>query len=100
MFPPSSTTVQRGTLPTSNLHPAFARALEGFAPPAEIPAIDQYRKALARHDWHYEFSDHGPAWDAGRKERQRLRNLQRELDPSGAIWNSLAPAEHHVRGVA
>jgi len=64
---------------------------------ADIEAVEQerigeYRAKLERHDWLHEFSDDGNAYRAGRKSLAELREMQSEIDPDCAIWNSVAPA--------
>ncbi|MDQ0035872.1 hypothetical protein J2W30_003640 [Variovorax boronicumulans] len=50
-----------------------------------------YQVKLGVADWHYEHTDNALAWRAGRDEFTALYELQAELDPSGAIWRSVAP---------
>lgn len=50
-----------------------------------------YRIKLGVADWHYEHTDNHDAWRAGRDEFTRLYEMQAELDPTGAIWRSVAP---------
>lgn len=50
-----------------------------------------YQVKLGVADWHYEHTDNALAWRAGRDEFSALYEMQAELDPSGAIWRSVAP---------
>ena len=45
-----------------------------------------YRKLLAAHDVHYQFSDDHSAYVAGKRERETLLAMQPDLDPDRAIW--------------
>lgn len=58
--------------------------------------LDQYRTALAAHDWWYEYSDHHATWERGNEARKALREAQRTLDPLGTIWNEHAPRDHQI----
>ena len=70
------------------LHPTMAEALRPLAPPAEGERMAYYRILLKRHDWAHEFSDDGRWRQRGRQELEKLRELQRELDPDFRIWNA------------
>jgi hypothetical protein len=61
----------------------------------------RYRQALAGHDWNYDYSDDHSVWSRGRAQRETLRAMRDEVDASGEIWNSIAPAGHklHLEGV-
>lgn len=53
--------------------------------------LAEYRRALARMDWEFEFADDGVAYRRGRAALQALYEMQSDLDQDGAIWRSLAP---------
>lgn len=53
--------------------------------------LRRYQIKLGVADWHYERTDNALAWRAGRDEFAALYEMQAELDPSGAIWRSVAP---------
>lgn len=55
----------------------------------------EYVAALLRMDWKFEFSDDHRAWQAGRDELVRLRDLRDKLDPDHALWKANAPKEYH-----
>ena len=57
--------------------------------------MDEYRAALARFDWQFEIADDHAAWARGTNALARLRRMQRELDPTGAIWMSYPGAQTH-----
>lgn len=84
------------------LHPVFAQILGSLqAIPAQVaaaqrPTLAQYEAALRRMDWQFEFSDDGEVYRRGRAELQCLRTMQAELDPTGAVWRSIAPHTHAV----
>lgn len=52
-----------------------------------------YRQMLAQHDWFYDYSDDHSAWSAGRAQREKLRELRKQIDPDSKIWDEIAPAE-------
>lgn len=58
--------------------------------------LEQYKAALAAHDWWYAFSDDYGAYKRGQEEREALRAAMRRLDPQGTLWNERAPNEHRV----
>lgn len=55
------------------------------------PEQENYVRHLKSHDWYYEYSDDHSVWKRGCTERDRLRLLQKDLDPTGDIWNEHAP---------
>lgn len=55
-----------------------------------------YQIKLGVADWFYEQTDSHMAWRAGRDEFTKLYALQAELDPTGAIWRTAAPAGANV----
>lgn len=79
----------------NNLHPIFQQALAPWAPRPATDALGEYREALARFDWQYEFSDEHRVWAKGTNDLARLRKMQRELDPTGEIWMACAGAQKH-----
>ena len=58
--------------------------------------LDEYKQALASHDWHFEYSDSHQVWERGTAERIALREAQRQLDPLGNIWNEHAPSDFRI----
>lgn len=60
--------------------------------PRNEPTLDDYRDALAAHDWFYEFSDDHRVWGNGRNQEARLRLMAKTLDPDLTIWKQYAPA--------
>ena len=57
-----------------------------------LPTMEQYRAALAAHDWFFEFSDDHSVWANGRNQEARLRLMAKTLDPDLSIWREYAPA--------
>jgi hypothetical protein len=51
----------------------------------------QYRQALAGHDWYYDYSDDHSVWARGKSEREALRDMRKHIDADGKIWNEYAP---------
>lgn len=85
----------------NSLHPLFVGILAGLGAPLSPATIDQalvdqYVADLKAMDWTFEHSsDHG-VWSRGRYELERLRRVQRELDPTGAIWREHAHPDYAV----
>ena len=59
--------------------------------------LEQYRQALASHDWTFEYSDEHARWKQGSEQRYALVKAQLEHDRDGQIWNEYAPADMRVR---
>lgn len=59
--------------------------------PRPAPTLDDYRAALTKHDWFYEFSDDHATWGNGRNQEARLRLMAKTLDPDLTIWKQYAP---------
>lgn len=57
-----------------------------------VERLRLYQIKLGVADWHHEQCDNHEAWRAGRDEFTVLYEMQAELDPSGAIWRSVAPS--------
>lgn len=76
----------------NNVHPVFQQALASMAPASPLT---EYHKALAAFDWQFEFSDEHAVWARGVNSLARLHRMQRELDPTGEIWNSYPGAHFH-----
>jgi hypothetical protein len=57
-----------------------------------IMNIEQYKKRLEKHDWHYAFSDDSRVYDRGRKEQMELQAIAKELDPDLVVWKSIEPS--------
>ncbi len=62
--------------------------------------LEQYKAALAHHDWSYDYSDDYSAWCRGKAQRDAICRMQRELDPDYSIWNSIAPEGYRIKQVA
>ena len=56
--------------------------------------VQKYRTLLAKHDWHYEYSDDRTVWGNGKAEKAALETLQMLLDPDYKIWDEYAPREY------
>ena len=63
------------------------------ATPTEFIA---YVRLLSDHDWEYEFSDDANVYRRARDQRQRMVEMQKEIDPKHETWNDLAPVRHQV----
>lgn len=66
------------------------QAAKGAATPAPAPAptVEQYRAALAAHDWFYEWSDDYHVWKRGQAQRAALLNMRRVVDADLSIWKA------------
>jgi hypothetical protein len=62
--------------------------------------MEQYKTALARHDWTFEYSDSHSEWTRGREQRQALHSMASRLDPDYSVWNALAPEGYSIKQVA
>lgn len=56
-----------------------------------------YRNALQAHDWFYQYSDDHGVWAKGRSQYKALVEMQKDIDPAGAIWNEYAPQEMKIK---
>lgn len=59
-------------------------------------SLQAYVAALRSQDWLCEFSDCSATRDRGARTLEALRVMQRELDPEGYLWASIAPKGHGV----
>jgi hypothetical protein len=62
--------------------------------------MEQYKHALIRHDWTFEYSDSHTEWTRGREQRQALHGMASRLDPNYTVWNELAPEGYRIKQVA
>lgn len=58
--------------------------------------VDEYKAALEKCDWFYEYSDDNRWYERGRDAMKALREAQRRLDPQGILWNSFAPRDYQI----
>lgn len=56
----------------------------------------EYAALLSRMDWQFEFADNMAEYAAGRDKLARLRELQPQVDPSGAQWLAKSGTSHGV----
>lgn len=61
-----------------------------------MSTVQGYKSLLGRHDWHYGRSDDPKRYRAGQSSISELHRMRMQLDPTGSIWNSIAPAEFQV----
>jgi len=61
------------------------------------PEEENYIKLLKSHDWYYDYSDDHSVWRRGSEAYGRLRSMQKNLDPTGAIWNEHAPNDFKMK---
>lgn len=53
-------------------------------------ALRLYRRLLAEADWSYQMAQDQYDWHDGRKQFERLYELQALVDADGAIWRAVA----------
>ena len=51
--------------------------------------LDEYREALRKMDWTFEFSDDNRVYNAGRRALAALHDMQAEVDPNGTLWGQV-----------
>lgn len=56
-----------------------------------IETVEQYRQALAAHDWWFAFSDDYTCYSEGQRKRDRLLAAAKTFDPDMAIWAEYKP---------
>lgn len=56
-----------------------------------IETVEQYRQALAAHDWWFAFSDDYTCYSEGQRNRDRLLEAAKTFDPDMAIWAEFKP---------
>ena len=64
--------------------------------PLTNPRLALYRVRLLTHDWQYEHSDDFRVYSLGSTERRYLREMQKEVDADGKIWNEYAPKDQQI----
>lgn len=77
---------------------AFAPILASIADQSLMLRKAAYKTALQAHDWTFEWSDDAKSVEAGRQSLKFLVAERAEIDPDGAIWNSVAPHGFKVGG--
>lgn len=106
-------------MPISEIDSIFAPALASIreinrkaslvlADVAELRKEEEiaYRIALETFDWSFGFTDDDRVYRAGFQSLQRLRAMQQDVDPTGAIWMAHSAVEQFgaprpiVRGAA
>ena len=56
-----------------------------------IETVEQYRQALAAHDWWFAMSDDYTAYREGQRNRDRLLAAAKTFDPDLTIWTAIKP---------
>ena len=76
----------------TNFFSASPVVCRGVLPVAvAVAAAAEYSASLAKHDWHFEFSEDSGVWARGNAERKKLKSAQKELDADYVLWNKYAP---------
>lgn len=58
-----------------------------------IETEEQYRQALAAHDWWYARSDDYTVYKEGQRNMGRLYQAARKFDPDLTIWTAYKPTK-------
>lgn len=56
-----------------------------------IETVEQYRQALAAHDWYFAYADDYSVYSEGQRNRDRLLAAAKTFDPDMAIWAEFKP---------
>ena len=56
-----------------------------------IETVEQYRQALAAHDWWFAYSDDYTCYSEGQSNRDRLLAAAKTFDPDLTIWGAIKP---------
>ncbi len=64
---------------------------------ADQSQIEAYKQALKKHDWYYSFSDDHSVYRRGEAAERALITQRHQFDPTGEIWNSMAPIEFQLK---
>jgi hypothetical protein len=56
-----------------------------------IETVEEYRQALAAHDWWFAMSDDYTSYSQGQRNRDRLLEAAKTFDPDMAIWAEYKP---------
>lgn len=56
-----------------------------------IETVEQYRQALAAHDWYFAYSDDYTCYSEGQSNRDRLLAAAKAFDPDLTIWAAIKP---------
>lgn len=64
---------------------------------AHAEHLQAYIAALRSHDWAFEYSDDHRVWRAGKDSLEALREMHRQIDPDGMVWNQFAPEEWQIK---
>lgn len=72
---------------------SYADSLAGSTPEEaqRLMREAEYVTKLLHHDWTFQYSDDHKVWQRGNEERMVLMSMQRQLDPTGEVWNRFAP---------
>lgn len=55
--------------------------------------MDEYIKTLKSHDWYFHYTEDHRVWKSGQASWDRLRTMQKNIDPSGEVWNQHCPKD-------
>ena len=56
-----------------------------------IETLEEYRQALAAHDWYFAYSDDYSEYKQGQRNRDRLLAAAKTFDPDLTIWTAIQP---------
>lgn len=60
-------------------------------PMKPIETVEQYRQALASHDWWFAMSDDYTCYSEGQRNRDSLLAAAKTFDPDMVIWAEFKP---------
>lgn len=56
-----------------------------------IETVEEYRQALAAHDWFFAYADDYTVYSQGQRNRDRLMAAAKAFDPDLTIWTAIKP---------
>jgi len=77
--------------------PSIATVVNALVPaPGHEARLEFYRRALARHDWWFQYADDYTVFKAGERNAVYIHAERCVLDPDFSVWNDHAPEEFRV----
>lgn len=56
-----------------------------------IETVEEYRQALAAHDWFFAYADDYAVYSQGQRNRDKLMAAAKAFDPDLTIWTAIKP---------
>lgn len=57
--------------------------------------LDQFEKALAGHDWYFQYSDDHRVWYRGKNDMENIISMNKQLDAAGLSAEATALVNKH-----